>query len=185
MTLGKKIRSIFNLKNKPARAISAETGIPKSTAHYHKQKINRRIQESGTDFWETEEGMDFIIRLVVGTIYMFAIKAGNGGGRLNEFFELLNLDRYVGVSNTTVLKIIKQVEALILKYKEAAEQDIRQRCDEIKLILGVDETWFDNMYLVCQGLTSGYLFCESESEKRDAASWDGHIKKTFQLTSQG
>ncbi len=59
MTLGKKIRSIFNLKNKPARAISAETGIPKSTAHYHKQKINRRIQESGTDFWETEEGDGF------------------------------------------------------------------------------------------------------------------------------
>jgi len=36
---------------------------------------------------------------------------------------------------------------------------------DIKLILGVDETWFDKMYLVCQELSSGYIFVEDESEK--------------------
>lgn len=183
MRVGQKILSIFHRRDKSIRDISKETGVPKSTVHYHKQKMNERIADAGTDFWETNEGRDFIVGLVIGTIYMFAIKAGNGGARLNEFFKLLNLDRYVGASNTTILKIIKQVEALILEYKQSVEMDIRNRREEIKLILGVDETWFDNMYLVCQDLSSGYLFFEQESEKRDTDAWDEHIKKTFQLTS--
>ena len=183
MSLLKKIRNIFTLQGKTVRSISVETGIPKSTVQYHKEKMSNRIGESGTDFWETEAGMNFIIRLVVGTIYMFALKSGNGAGRLREFFELLELNHYTGVSETTILKIIKRVEALILSYKEAVESEMVEKVAEIKLILGVDETWFDKMYLVCQELSSGYIFVEDESEKRDADTWDSHIKKTFELTS--
>lgn len=86
MSILKKIRNIFTLQAKTVREISAETGIPKSTVQYHKKKISNRIAGSGIDFWETEAGMNFIIRLVVGTVYMFALKSGNGAGRLREFF---------------------------------------------------------------------------------------------------
>lgn len=178
-----KIQNIFVRKEKPVRLISKETGIPKSTVQYHKEKINSRIEGSGVDFWETEEGMNFIIRLVIGTIYMFALKSGNGAGRLREFFELLKLEHYTGVSETTILKIIKEVEALILKYKEAVEAEITEKAEEVKVILGVDETWFNNMYLVCMELSSGYILFENESEKRDAQTWDDYIKKTFKLTT--
>ena len=183
MSLLKKIRNIFTLQSKTVRQISAETGIPKSTVQYHKGKISNRVAGSGTDFWETEAGMNFIIRLVIGTVYMFALKSGNGAGRLREFFELLELNRYTAVSETTILKIIKKIETLILNYKEAVELEMVGKVADIKLILGVDETWFDKMYLVCQELSSGYIFVEDESEKRDAATWDSHIKKTFELTS--
>jgi len=47
---------------------------------------------------------------------MFTLKSGNGAGRLREFFELLELGHYTGVSETTSLKIIKRVEDLILSY---------------------------------------------------------------------
>ena len=133
--------------------------------HYHKHKIDKRSSDSKVDFWETEAGMNFIIRLVIGTVYMFAIKSGNGAGRLREFFELLKIDYYVGVSETTILITIEQVEKLILSYKEATEAGITERVDEIKLILGVDETWFDKMYLFCQELSSGYIVFETPSGK--------------------
>ena len=184
MKLLKKIYSIFVHKEKTVRKISEETGIPKSTVHYHKQKILERVNSSGTDFWERDEGRHFIVRLVIGTIYMFALKSGNGAGRLHEFFNLLKLEHYTGVSETTILKIIKEVEGLILEYKQSVELGISSNVEEIKLILGVDETWFDNMYLVCQELSSGYLFFEVESDKRDAQTWDNYIKKTFELTSK-
>jgi len=158
MAILKKIRSIFSRRKKTVRQISLETGIPKSTVHYHKGKLSNRVEKSGTDFWETEAGMNFIIRLVIGTVYMFALKSGNGAGRLREFFELLELGHYTGVSETTILKIIKRVEALILSYKEAVESDMTEKAESVKLILGVDETWFDKMYLVCQELSSGYIF---------------------------
>lgn len=183
MSLLKKIRRIFSRQEKTVRQISIETNIPKSTVQYHKGKISNRVKASGTDFWETEEGMNFIIRLVIGTVYMFALKSGNGAGRLREFFELLELDRYTGVSETTILKIIKRVEELILAYKKAVESELLEKAADIQVILGVDETWFDKMYLVCQELSSGYIIFEEESEKRDAATWDSHIKKTLGLTS--
>lgn len=183
MKIVDKIYSIFRRKEKTVRKISEETGIPKSTVHYHKSKISERISSSKTDFWETEEGRLFIVRLVIGTIYMFALKSGGGAGRLREFFELLQLERYTAVSETTILKIIKQVEGLILEYKKHQEAGIRSKVEKIKVILGVDETWFDNMYLVCQELSSGYIILETQSDKRDAQTWDEYLKKTFELTA--
>jgi hypothetical protein len=178
-----KIYSVFVRKEKTVRNISEETGIPKSTVHYHKHKISERISSSETDFWETERGRTFIIRLVIGTIYMFAIKSGGGAGRLQEFFKLLELERHTAISETTILKIIKEVESLILEYKKSVEAGISSKIENIKVILGVDETWFDNMYLVCQELSSGYIILETPSDKRDAQTWDEHIKKTFELTA--
>lgn len=183
MKLIERIYSIFVHKEKTVRGISKETGIPKSTVHYHKNRISKRINSSGTDFWETDEGRLFIVRLVIGTIYMFALKSGNGAGRLHEFFKLLKLEHYTGVSETTILKIIKEVEGIILEYKKSVELGISSKVEDIKVILGVDETWFDNMYLVCQELSSGYLFFEVPSDKRDAETWDNYLKKTFELTS--
>ena len=183
MKILKKIHSIFVRKEKTVRKISEETGIPKSTVHYHKRKTGERISSSKTDFWETEEGRKFIVRLVIGTIYMFALKSGGGAGRLRAFFELLNLEYYTAVSESTILKIIKEVEGLILEYKKSVEAGRSNKVEKVKVILGVDETWFDNMYLVCQELSSGYLILQTPSDTRDAQRWDEHIKKTFELTA--
>ncbi len=74
MNLRGKILSVFIQKQKSIREISKATRIPKSTVHYHKQKIGERIKETGTDFWETEKGTEFTIKLVVSVIYFFGIK---------------------------------------------------------------------------------------------------------------
>lgn len=184
MNLKKKIRAIFEQKEKTVRTAANETNIPKSTVYYHKQAINRRIEKVGTDFWESDAGYQFLIRLVVSTIFTFGIKSGNGAGRLKEFFEHLGIKDYLPASETTILRIIRRIEYLILEYKRLAELQIHQRTEEIELILGVDETWFDKMYLVCQELSSGYVFFETAAEQRDTSTWDVHIKKTLLPAAQ-
>jgi hypothetical protein len=69
MNIVDKLRSIFKHKEKTVHAIAENTGIPKSTVHYHKKRISERVRQNDTDFWETERGRTFIIRLVIGTIY--------------------------------------------------------------------------------------------------------------------
>ena len=101
-----------------------------------------------------------MIRLVVASIYSFAVKGGFGAGKLKTYFEMLNIGSHLAVSETTVLTIIKEIE----------------------LILGVDETWFEKMLLVCQELQSGFIFCEASADDRSAETWDKHIKKTFSLS---
>jgi len=34
--------------------------------------------------------------------------------------------------------------------------------EELEVVLGLDETWLDDMLLVCQDLISGYLFLKSQ-----------------------
>ena len=184
MKIRKKILTIFKRKEETIRKISKATNIPKSTVHYLKQKIRKRIKSIGTDFWETELGNQFTIKLVTSAIYVFGIKSGNGAGRFKEFFEMLELENYLPTSESTILNIIRHIEGLILEYKKMAEQEAHSKVKEIELILGVDETWFDKMYLVCQELSSGYIFFETESEQRDAASWNKHIKKNSLSYSQ-
>ena len=126
MNIRKKLSLIFTRKDKSVRKISGEINIPKSTVYYNLQQMKNRQLQAGTDFWDTDFGYDFLIRLIISTIYSFAV--------------------------------------------------------EIELILGVDETWFDKMLLVCQELQSGFIFCEESAEDRSAATWDKHIKKTFALS---
>ena len=182
MNIRKKITSIFQKKDKSLREISAEIDIPKSTISHNFHQIKKRQLEAGTDFWDTDFGYNFLIRLVISTVYIFAVRSGFGAGTLKHFFEMLNIGSHVAISETTILKIIRQIEKLILQYKDIKAKEIKFKVKEIELILGVDETWFDKMLLVCQELHSGFIFMEESAEDRSAATWDKHIKKTFVLS---
>ena len=182
MQIRKKIINIFNRKEKSGRIIAKELGIPKSTVYYNLLQTQKRQSKAGTDFWDTDEGYAFMIRLVVASIYSFAVKGGFGAGKLKSYFEMLNIGSHLAISETTVLKIIKEIEKLILQYNEFKTKEIKSKVKEIELILGVDETWFDKMLLVCQELQSGFIFCEESADDRSAATWDKLIKKTFSLS---
>lgn len=80
----------------------------------------------------------------------------------------LNLERYAGVSESSIYRMIKEVEASILWYQSLVEKGLKEasaeQAKELKVVLGLDETWLDEMLLVCQELTSGYLFLKSRAK---------------------
>jgi len=178
MGLRDKIISIFSKNGKSIRENAKENGIPKSTVFHHLRQIQERNQNPESTFWETEAGYKFLVRMVVASIYTFCIKGGIGAGRIHEFFEQMRIGTHVGISDSSILLIIKEIEELILDYKKAMELKLKSKVKEIRLILGVDETWFDKMYLVCQELSSGYLIIEENSKDRSSQTWETTIKKT-------
>ena len=177
MNLRSKIALIFQKKDKTVRKIEEETGIPKSTAHHHKHQIIKRNQFEESLFWETQAGLGFLRRLVAAAIYTFCIKGGLGAGRAREFFGLIRIGTHVGISDSSILLIIKEIEDLLLKYRDMAAQGIKASVKEVELVLGVDETWFGGMYLVCKELSSGYIIMEEKSEDRSASTWGDSLKK--------
>jgi len=147
--------------NKSVRSLSLDMDLPKSTVHYQMQKQDERVKDETTRFFESESGSRFLKRLIVGTIYTFCLKGGSGAGRVKEFFELIQLQSHVGISESSVLRVIKEIELSILKYKELQESDLQAShaySKELEVVLGLDETWLDEMLLVCQDLVSGFLF---------------------------
>ena len=67
-----------------------------------------------------------------------------------------------------IQRLIKEIETNILWYKQLQEaglnQEAEQEMSELKVVLGLDETWLDEMLLVCQDLTSGYLFLKKRAK---------------------
>ena len=58
---------------------------------------------------------------------------------------------------------------MILRYQELQAQGLKEQAaaqkEYIEVVLGADETWLDRMLLVCQELSSGYLFLNSQARK--------------------
>lgn len=150
------------------RQTSTKLGIPKSTVYDHQKRLEKRRVTPEAEFWESESGQNFLKRLLVGAIYTFCIKGGIGAGRIEEFMDYLRVHTHAGVSESSIYRMMKEIEVSILRYKELVEQDLQQRASEelkeMEVVLGLDETWLDSMLLVCQELSSGYLFLKSRQK---------------------
>jgi len=152
-------------KTESLTASSAATGIPISTIAYHEKRKAKRASISGTVYWDTAEGQLFLKRMIISVIYTFAIKGGVGAGRIREHLTQLHLEGVAAVSESSIYRLIREISANILWYKELQEQELKatamEELKKIKIVLGIDETWLEDMLLVCQELTSGYLFLKS------------------------
>lgn len=149
---------------KSRKDLSKELAVPLRTLNYNIAQQDKRLVNETSHFFESEAGEQFLKRLVVGTIYTFCLKGGVGAGRVEDFFELIRISSHIGISESSILRIIKEVEQSILTYKDLVETDIATSQiykEDLKVVLGLDETWLDQMLLVCQDLVSGYLFLKN------------------------
>ena len=147
------------------REASVATGVPLSTVAYHKKRIKKRIESSGTDQWETAWGQDFLKRMIISVIYTFGIKGGMGSDRISEHLGHLQIEGVAAVSESSIYRLTNEIISNIMLYKQLQESGLSARAkaqmEEMEVVLGLDETWLDEMLLVCQDLMSGYLFLNS------------------------
>ncbi len=155
-------------KEESLQKASAATGVPLSTIHYHEKRKEKRKQKSGTDQWDTAWGQYFLKRMIISVIYTFGIKGGVGAGRIREHLGHLQIEGVAAVSESSVQRLTKEISTNILWYKELQEEGLEKESKaelkELKIVLGLDETWLEEMLLICQELTSGYLFLKSRAK---------------------
>lgn len=156
-------------KGESLRAAAKSVNSTRSTVHYQEQRKQKRMAASGTDQWDTAWGQWYLKRMIISTIYTFGIKGGLGSERISEHFKHLQLEGVAAVSESSIQRLTKEIETNILWYKtlqeEGLKKEARAELKELKVVLGLDETWLDKMLLVCQELTSGYLFLKSRAKE--------------------
>ena len=160
------------------REAEKELKIPKSTIAYQEKRNDKREKAMETDYWNTAKGQRYLKKMIISTIYTFAIKGGVGSERIAEHFKHLGLGEIAAVSSRTIHRMIKEIEINILWYKTLEEKKLKkeaeQEMEDLKATLGLDETWLEEMLLVCQDLTSGYLFLRSQA-KNETGKAGGNI----------
>src|SRR5438477_6115127 len=105
------------------RRLAQQTGLSKSSVHRLQQAIERRNSHPESWLWETEDGRQWLTRLVVATLSTFGLKRGVGMDTLSEFFARLRLERQVGCSSSALRGVMHALEAALLKTVGAWEQD--------------------------------------------------------------
>jgi DNA-binding IclR family transcriptional regulator len=78
------------------RRLAQRTGLPKSSVPRLTQAMERRNRHPESWLWETEDGLQWLRRLVVATLSTFGLKRGVGLDTLSEFFTRLHLETQVG-----------------------------------------------------------------------------------------
>jgi uncharacterized protein DUF6399/IclR-like helix-turn-helix domain-containing protein len=163
--------SIREYGKQSIRRLAEQTGFSKSSVHRHLQAMNRRDRYPESSLWETEAGRNWLIRLVVATLFVFGLKRGVGAETISEFFGHLHLEAHVGCSPSALRSVMHTLERLILDIAAAWEQEGIAH-GEIRPIIGaVDETFLQRLMLVFMDLASGYLLMEAVAVDRSYDTW--------------
>ncbi|MEK7214105.1 MAG: hypothetical protein AAB289_00710, partial [Chloroflexota bacterium] len=142
-----------------------------SSVHRLKQAIERRDTHPESWWWETEEGRQWLTRLVVATLSTFGLTRGVGMDTLSAFFARLRLETQGGCSPSALRGVIQALVATLGETAAAWEQD-GIAAGEVREIIGaVDETFVEQMMLVFQDVRTGYIGQEAVAADRPYATW--------------
>ena len=168
---GRKIFSQLTSKtNNSIRKIAKRLGISKSSVGRHKASINKRNQHPESHFWETDEGYAWLRLLYFGAILFFGVHCCIGAEKLSAFFKLIRLERHIGISPSTIKGICSKTCDLLEEYQKQQEQKFQLE-NPVKIVGGIDETYFNNMILVLMDLSSGFIFAEETSDDKSYETW--------------
>jgi hypothetical protein len=165
------------------RHLAERSGFSKSSVHRHLQAIKRRDCYLESSLWETEIGRNWLLRLVVATLFVFGRKRGAGAETLSEFFGRLHLEAHVGCSPNALRRVMHTLERSILDTATTWEQEGIAH-GEIRPVIGaVDETFLQRMMLVFMDLASGSLLREEVAGDRSYDTW--YDRANDRLTTLG
>jgi hypothetical protein len=153
------------------RCLAERTGLSKSSVHRHLQALKRRDSSPEASLWETEAGRNWLIRLVVATLFVFGFKRGVGIETISEFFGCLRLEAQVGCSPSALRHVMHTVDRCIVETATAWEKEGIAH-GEIRPVIGAaDETFLQRMMLVLMDLATGYLLMEEVAADRSFDTW--------------
>src|SRR5688572_9412315 len=151
---------LFEHGMQSVRQLAHQTGFSKSSVSRLQQAMARRNRHRESWLWETPEGRQLLIRLVVATLYTFAFKRGVGVETISEFFIRLHLETHVGCSPSALRSLLQQLEVILLEIGQRWEQEGVESGEVREIVGGVDETFLQLLMLVFLDLPTGYVILE-------------------------
>jgi hypothetical protein len=145
----------------------------------------RRGRHAESWLWETEDGRQWLTRLVVATLYTFGLKRGVGLETISEFFVRLRLATQIGCSPSALRGVMQTLETALLATAEAWEQDGCAGGEMREIIGAVDETFLERMMLVLMDLATGYLLLEAVADDRTYTTWKTLVEERLKALGTG
>src|SRR5215470_8462634 len=165
--------------------MAQQTGLSKSSVHRLQHALERRNRHPESWLWETDDGRQWLTRLVVATLYTFGLKRGVGLDTMSEFFARLHLATQIGCSPSALRGVMQALEAALLETTAAWEQQGCASGAMREVIGAVDETFLERMILVCMDLATGYLLLEEAADDRTYTTWKALVEERLKGLGTG
>lgn len=152
--------------------IAQEVGISKSSAKRRLDSIKSRSKHPCAKLFETPEGHQWLVLLIVSAVFLFGVKSNIGSETIAKFFAVIGAHLFIGLSKSSLHKIEQQIDDLTAKFGEMHDNKLIDEAKEIDLLAGVDETFFGKLkVLLLMDLPSGFILKENVSNNRDFDTW--------------
>ena len=162
------------------KKLASRTQLSKSAFYRHKKSQKARIKTMGHDFFETEEGQEWLRRLFYAIILVFGLQSGVGSETISFFFSIINVNAYVGTSPSSIRQIKNELRAVLESYGATFTAEVLQRCKDKELHLGGDETFFrETLFLILMELSSGFIITEAKVDNRKLETWKENTLATL------
>lgn len=163
------------------RAFAAANDTPKSTLQDQERAMREDELPTGWRlFFESDVGLRFTLRLMIAVLVFFVLRGGCGVELVAEFFEAMHLRRYVASSPSTLRRVFDRILTDTHAWGEAQRARLATRMVRRDVVLALDENFhWEKAMLVALDVMSGYLFCETLSDRYDSASWEKTLRASL------
>jgi len=171
------IKSEMTTDQKSQRQLAVESDVPRSTLQYWLKRGQAIDAEPAlVEFFESEVGLAFLHRLVLG-LHMCLRLFGNVGIRLIcLFLKKTGLDAFVASSYHAQQKIAVAVEEEIVVFGKEEKHRLAPLMSPKFITLCEDENFHEDlMCLLAMEPVSNMIIVEQYAKNRDAATWNSAV----------
>ena len=84
-------QSLAETAQQSVAQLAKALGISKSSTQRHRRVIQSQQSDPVAAFWSSAAGMEYLVCVVVLTVYCFGIQGGVGAESISRYFHLLGL----------------------------------------------------------------------------------------------
>ena len=109
---------------------------------------------------------------MLATFTIFHKNGNSGIPDLHEYFEMIEINKFVGTSISALQKTSKILDKQIVTYGKGESERLAQNMPHKNIPGALDENFImDEMTLILMDPVSGFILAEQIEEKRDAETW--------------
>lgn len=179
------IKILEESSNLSQRQLADKFNIPNTTLQHwvdRKKALKGKIDPNVVNFFESCSGQAWLHKMILASFMIFHQNGNSGIPDLHEYFEMTEVNKFVGTSISALQKIGKTLDKQTIVFGQEESERLAQNMPHKNIPGALDENFImDEMTLILMDPVSGFILAEEIEKKRDAETW----AKVTQAALQG
>lgn len=157
------------------RKLAEKYAVPRTTLQHwinRKNELKGKIDPKVVEFFESSSGQAWLHKMMLSTFLIFHHNGNSGIPDLHEYFEMVEINKFVGTSITSLQKVGKKIDKKIDTFGKKETGRLAKDMSPKSITGALDENFImDEMTLILMDPVAGFILAEQIEEKRDADTW--------------